>query len=166
MSDYRRCYVPGGRYFFTVVCWERRRFFSAPGRVELLRAAFRTVKARMPFRIDAIVVLPDHLHAIWALPRGDADFSSRWREVKKFVTRRAASSWPVWQPRFWEHCLRNDEDWRRHVDYIHYNPVKHGLCRSPAQWPYSSFGAAVRRGWYEPGWGVQVPESLHGMDLE
>ena len=90
------------------------------------------MKRRHPFHIEAIVVLPDHLHAVWQLPEGDSDFSTRWREIKKAVTRELrGTAESIWQPRFWEHWLRDEWDWRRHIDYIHYNPVKHGLASSP-----------------------------------
>ena len=169
MSNYRRVFVPGGRYFFTLVTWERRTILSSPHRIELLRSAFREVAKKRPFETDAIVVLPDHLHCIWRLPPGDADFSSRWREIKKHVTRRldlGPIKEPVWQPRFWEHYLRSEEDWRRHVDYIHFNPVKHGLVERVSDWPYSSFHAAVRRGLYELDWGFRPTRQMVEMDRE
>ncbi len=128
--------------------------------------------AERPFHIDAIVVLPDHLHCIWRLPSGDADFSGRWREIKKAVSREVErrtnhhNGRPVWQRRFWEHLIRDEEDWRRHVEYIHYNPVKHGLARRPADWPWSSFARAVARGWHEVGWGASEPEAIVGMEYE
>ncbi len=106
-----------------------------------------------PFQVDAIVVLPEHLHCIWRMPEGDADFSSRWREIKKAASRQIDTSpnsrneRPVWQRRYWEHAIRDEEDWRRHVDYIHYNPVKHGLVNQPGEWSWSSFGSAVAKGW-------------------
>ena len=154
MSDYRRIYVSGGCYFFTVVCRQRRTFFADAAAVDLLRQAIHSVKMERPFSIDAMVVLPDHLHCIWRLPEDDSDFSGRWREIKKYVTRRLASvlsngQTSVWQPRFWEHLIRDDEDWRHHMDYLNYNPVKHGLVHHPADWPYSSFRAAVLKGWYD-----------------
>lgn len=153
MSDYRRVIIPGGVFFFTVVTHERAPLFSSDERVELLRAAFRKVKAARPFHIDAMVVLPDHLHCIWRLPEGDGDYSGRWREIKKAASREidarinGRGERPVWQRRFWEHAIRDEADWRRHVDYIHYNPVKHGLVARPGDWPRSSFGRAVACGW-------------------
>ncbi|MFZ2207203.1 MAG: transposase [Porticoccaceae bacterium] len=172
MSHYRRVFVPGGCYFFTVVTRDRAPVFTTPARVALLRAAVRQVMAAHPFSIDAMVVLPDHLHCIWRLPEGDADFPGRWREIKKATSRRIhrvadrGDQWPIWQPRFWEHLLRDEADWRRHLDYIHYNPVKHGLARSAGAWPWSSFGRCVARGWYEPGWGTSEPPLVAGMDPE
>ena len=170
MIDYRRLRVPGGRYFFTLVTRERAPLFEGPAEVEALRAALRQVMRARPFRIQAMVVLPDHLHCIWQLPPGDADFSGRWREIKKAVSRRLprAPQRPgtVWQPRFWEHLLRDEEDWRRHLDYIHYNPVKHGLAASPLHWPWSSFRHCIARGWYEPDWGADEPATIASMHPE
>jgi len=168
MSNYRRVRIEGGCYFFTVVCWRRRPLFADPARVELLRRAFRTVMRQRPFSIDAAIVLPNHLHCLWTLPEGDDDFSGRWREIKKYVTCRLAGSGeqkPIWQPRFWEHWIRDEADWRRHMDYIHYNPVKHSLAASPRNWPYSSFAAAVRKGWYDADWGRRCPDDIKNLDF-
>lgn len=172
MSSYRRAYLPGGIYFFTVVTFHRVPFFTDEHRVEILRQAFRKVMATRPFEIDAMVILSDHLHCIWRMPEGDADYSSRWREIKKAVSRQintatnARNERMVWQRRFWEHAIRDEEDWRRHVDYIHYNPVKHGLASHPGDWVWSSFGNAVNKGWYEPSWGDRELVTLAGMDCE
>lgn len=127
----------------------------------------RQVRATRPFVIEAMVVLPDHLHCIWRLPAGDADFSSRWREIKKAASRLIAPASDarreraVWQRRFWEHAIRDADDWRRHVDYIHFNPVKHGLARHAADWRWSSFRDAVARGWSEASWGEAEPADLN-----
>lgn len=172
MSNYRRAYLPGGIYFFTVVTFNRVPVFTDENRVEALRQAFRKVKATRPFEIDAMVILPEHLHCIWRMPEGDADYSSRWREIKKASSRQistatnARNERMVWQRRFWEHAIRDEEDWRRHVDYIHYNPVKHGLASSPGEWAWSSFDNAVRKGWYEQTWGDREPATIVGMDCE
>jgi len=152
MSTYRRVFAPGGTYFFTVVTYQRAPIFSRGSNVDALRAAFRTVRASRPFDIDAIVILPDHLHTVWRLPDGDSDFSSRWREIKKATSRaidtrvNARGERPVWQRRFWEHQIRDDSDWRRHVDYIHFNPVRHGWDSRPEDWPWSSYGRFLVRG--------------------
>ncbi len=159
-------------YFFTVVTFERRPYFADPANVAHLREAFRKVKAARPFQIEAVVILPDHLHCLWRLPEGDDDYSGRWREIKKAASRHIASAInargerQVWQRRFWEHAIRDEADWQRRMDYIHYNPVKHGLATRPADWPWSSFARAVERGWYEPAWGEQAPENMAGMELE
>ncbi|MBU0500125.1 MAG: transposase [Gammaproteobacteria bacterium] len=172
MSEYRRARIPGGTFFFTLVTHDRIPYFDSGARVAVLREAFRQVMSSRPFRIEAIVVLPDHLHCLWKLPVGDGDYSSRWREIKKAASRRIATDSnqrkerPVWQRRFWEHAIQDESDWRSHVDYIHYNPVRHGLVQAPGDWPWSSFGMAVRRGWYEPGWGKQHPGNIAGMEVE
>ena len=164
--QYRRARTPGGCYFFTVVTHQRRSLFSDPEQVALLRGAFRLVRARHPFRIDAIVLLPDHLHCLWTLPVGDDDYPTRWRLIKSEFTRHCAAGLHlpvgisrrhkgergIWQRRFWEHEIRDDIDFRRHLDYIHYNPVKHGLVEEAATWPYSSLGRYLRNGVYPVGW--------------
>jgi len=172
MSNYRRVYLPGGTYFFTVVTHHRAPVFTSEERVAMLRQAFRKIMTIRPFTIDAMVVLPEHLHCIWQMPEGDADYSSRWREIKKVASRQICSvtntrnEQMLWQRRFWEHAIRDQEDWRRHMDYIHYNPVKHGLVDHPGEWRWSSFGRAVSRGWYEPSWGATEPEYVARMDCE
>jgi len=159
MKHYRRAYLPGGVYFFTVVTRERAPWLIEPEAVQRLRGAFRKVMVQKPFTLDAFVLLPNHLHAIWRLPEGDSNFSMRWRLIKHHVSVGRTGTWG-WQPRFWEHLLRNDEDWRRHMDYIHYNPVKHGYAESPGEWPYSSFRRAVTCGWYDLKWGESEPSDL------
>ena len=182
MSNYRRVYVHGGCYFFTLVTWKRIPFFSIPNSVEILREAFRKIKNTHPFSIDGIVILPEHLHCILQLPEGDTDFSGRWREIKKYVSKRIPDkfeNWEqnrgngytrkenkIWQRRFWEHIIRDDSDWQRHMDYIHYNPVKHELAKSPAEWPYSSFSRSVKMGWYKPDWGSTISSDVWELDLE
>ena len=170
MSQYRRLRVPGGCYFFTLVTSNRAPVFQGAAEVGALRAALRRTMHARPFRIHAMVVLPDHLHCIWQLPPGDADFSGRWRAIKKSVSRQLLhprqTPATLWQRRFWQHLLRDEDDWRRHLDYIHYNPVKHGLAASPWAWPWSSFRHCVARGWYEPDWGASEPDAIAGMSLE
>ena len=140
--------------------------------VERLRRAFRHVMAKMPFEIDAITVLPDHVHCLWSLPANDDDFSKRWMMIKRFFSinmpavSNARREKAVWQPRFWEHLIRDDEDWRKHMDYIHYNPVKHGYVQRPGDWPHSSFRRAVEKGLYEKDWGTDVSQSLLDMRFE
>jgi putative transposase len=114
--------------------------------IAALRAAFRVTRSERPFAIDAIIVLPDHLHTIMTLPPDDSDFSGRWRRIKSLFTRRIAAqdetlrrrdgAYALWQPRFWEHTVRDETDFARHGDYIHYNPVKHGLVSRVRDWPY------------------------------
>ena len=168
MSNFKRFYLKGGCYFFTVVAHQRRRWLAMPEGRRRLREAIAHVRKRHPYSMDAIVLLPDHLHCIWRLPQGDSDFSIRWRLIKHHVSRDRIlrNHAPLWQPRFWEHAIRDEQDWRAHMDYIHFNPVKHGLVTNPGDWPYSSFHRAVARGLYQPGWGGSVPETLREMDLE
>ena len=137
MTNYRRNFVPGGSYFFTVNLTDRQSRLLTEN-IGALRTAFRYTRGRHPFTIDAIVVLPDHVHAVWTLPEGDCDFALRWRLIKSVFSRgvpagerisqsRAArGERGIWQRRYWEHTLRDEGDFARHVDYIHYNPVKHG----------------------------------------
>ena len=177
--QYRRLCQKGGCYFFTLVTYQRARLFDVPQNVARLEDAFRHVRAKRPFAIDAIVVLPDHLHCVMHLPEGDDDFATRWRLIKHYFSRGVVRTdhwfWRsrhsrgevgVWQRRYWEHLIRDDDDWRRHVDYVHYNPVKHGLALRPVDWPYSSFRGAVARGWYEPGWGAGEPQVIRGAEWE
>jgi putative transposase len=140
MTAYRRNFVPGGSFFFTVNLADRR-LSLLTAHVELLREAFRETRQRRPFTIDAIVVLPDHIHGVWTMPDGDADFATRWRLIKSMFSRSLPHSEPVsasraakgergiWQRRYWEHTIRDEDDFARHVDYVHINPLKHGLVR-------------------------------------
>lgn len=171
MADYRRYRVEGGCYFFTVALYDRRQALLTEN-IDALRGAFSHVKRAHPFHIDAMVVLPEHLHCIWTLPAGDDDFSLRWRQIKAAFSRqlpagerRSASRTDkhergIWQRRFWEHAIRDDDDFARHVDYIHFNPVKHGWVGSVADWPYSTFIRYVERGVYPSDWGGDYRETL------
>ena len=163
MTNYRRNFVSGGSFFFTVNLADRRARLLIE-HVELLRAAFRYTRGRHPFAIEAIVILPDHLHTIWTLPEGDADFALRWRLIKSAFSRGlprgerlsasriAKGERGVWQRRYWEHTLRDEGDFVRHVDYIHFNPVKHGHVNRVQDWPHSSFFRMVRLGIYPTDW--------------
>ena len=165
---YRRAFVEGGSFFFTLVTERRRPIFLSDVAVDVLRASFRTVQQKRPFSLDAVVVLPEHLHCIWTLPPGDADFATRWRLIKTWFTRHCDPSirpevssvqsnrqeQGIWQHRYWEHMLRDVKDFERHVEYIHYNPVKHGHASSPFAWPHSSFRRYVEAGIYDKDWGV------------
>ncbi len=180
MPDYRRVYLQGGTYFFTVVTYERRPVFGNDAAVDLLWQCFQRTMALRPFTMDAYAILPDHLHAIWTLPDGDADFSKRWQAIKATFSLRYGRSVVgdvsksmrgkgekgVWQRRFWEHLIRDESDFERHCDYIHYNPIKHGLVRSPLDWKHSSFGDFVAKGLYDPDWGQAVGKEVLELDLE
>ena len=163
MVLYRRNFLPGGTFFFTVTL-DDRRSSALVDHVALLRAAFRKTRGEQPFSIDAIAVLPDHLHAIMTLPPGDSDFSGRWRRIKGAFTRSVVASgvpvsrdhrgeYALWQMRFWEHTIRDEHDFERCTDYVHFNPVKHRLVLSPAAWPFSSVHRYVRAGVLARDWG-------------
>ena len=155
MTDYRRWRVTGGTYFFTVVTEGRRPFLVDELARTCLREAIRIVRTRRPFQIDAIVLLPDHLHTVWSLPENDSDYSTRWRLIKRRFTRaylaaggaeantsasrRAKGERSLLQRRFFEHTCRDGADMKRCVDYVHVNPLKHGLVSRVANWPWSSF---------------------------
>lgn len=163
MADYRRNFVKGGSYFFTVTLADRRLSLLID-HIDLLRNAFHQVKATYPFNLDAIVVLPEHLHCIWTLPIDDASYPDRWRRIKGLFSRWIPDNYlcspsqirkgerGIWQRRYWEHTLRDEEDYRRHMDYIHYNPVKHGHVNRVADWPYSTFHLYVKTGIYPKDW--------------
>ncbi len=163
MPDYRRVRIPGGTYFFTVTLRDRSSDLLV-ARIDLLRSAVRDVRAKHPFHIDAWVVLPDHMHCVWTLPEGDVDYSGRWGAIKKRFSKTLPATEArteamvrrgdrgVWQSRFWEHTIRDDRDYAAHMDYTHFNPVKHGFSEDPAAWPYSSFRHCVARGLYPADW--------------
>ena len=165
MRRYIRAHTPGATYFFTVNLQDRSAS-TLVDHVDALRAVFQDVKARHPFRIDAMVVLPEHLHAIWTLPSGDADFATRWMLARQGFTQclvRQGIDCPtrgvhgervLWQRRYWEHQIRDEEDFARHVDYLHFNPVKHGWVARARDWPCSSFHRFVRAGVLPLDWGV------------
>jgi len=164
---YRRSVSPGGTYFFTVNLADRRRH-TLVRHIGNLREAVRKVKANHPFDIVAMVVLPDHLHAVWRLPPDDAGYPVRWSLIKACFSRTLASGAPVadsrhakrergvWQRRYWEHQIRDDTDPERHVDYIHFNPVKHGYVERASEWPYSTFHRYVARGVLAADWCVDA----------
>lgn len=162
MSNYRRSQVPGGTWFFTVTLANRHSRLLVE-EIALLRHAYRQTQRSRPFQTLAICILPDHLHAIWTLPDGDADFAGRWSLLKSTSSRRfpASSRSPsktrkrekgLWQRRFWEHQIRDASDLQRHVDYVHFNPVKHGLVDQVADWPHSSFHRYVAKSLLPAGW--------------
>ncbi|EGF30227.1 Transposase [Oxalobacteraceae bacterium IMCC9480] len=168
MSRYRRSQQSGGTYFFTVVAYQRRPILCDDPIRQALKQAINTVRATRPFVIDAWVLQPDHLHCIWTLPEGDADFSSRWRLIKSYVSKACRQQYrqqdlispskkkhregTVWQRRFLEHAIRDEDDFAKHIDYIHHNPVKHGLVDSAAAWPYSTIHRHIKNRLYPPDW--------------
>jgi len=168
MPNYLRPWRPGGTFFFTVVTYGRRPLFLDEQARHCLREAILTVRKDRPFEMLAIVLLPQHLHCIWKLPDEDMDFSKRWGCIKSRFTktwlsvrtggtkisasRKKRHESCLWQRRFWDHRIRDEEDMIRHVNYIHYNPVKHGLVRCPYAWPHSSFLKWVEEGYYRRDW--------------
>lgn len=173
MPNYRRARSAGATWFFTVVTARRRRFLADEHAISILRESVAATLQRMPFHMDAWVILPDHMHAIWTLPAGDRDFSTRCGLIKAGFSRN--SNLPhlsaprrdggLWQPRFWEHRIRDVRDYRAHMDYAHYNPVKHGLVARVKDWPYSSFHHAVREGIYAADWGGVEPRPSGRRDF-
>jgi putative transposase len=163
MPEYRRNRVPGATYFFTVNLLNRRSDLLVT-HIDALREAVRRVRRRSPFHIDAWVVLPDHMHCLWTLPEGDSDFPRRWWTIKVRFSKSLpdiedqsgrklrAGERGIWQRRYWEHTIRDDRDYAAHMDYIHFNPLKHGLVQTPGDWPFSSFRRCVAAGLYPAGW--------------
>ncbi len=172
MANYRRWRIAGGSFFFTAVTASRQPILTTKIGRQAFHQALDEVKVLRPFEIYAIVILPDHVHCIWTLPEGDGDFSWRWAAVKTRFTkkylcqggdeapvsesRRKKGERGVWQRRFWEHFIRNENDLKRCLDYLHYNPVKHGLVRHVKDWPYSSFRRFVLQGEYTEEWASEV----------
>ena len=174
MPEYRRNLVAGGTYFFTLNLHDRSQTLLVE-HIAVLRTAVRRVHTARPFQIDAWVVLPDHLHALWTLPADDADYRYRWQAIKMAfskalpkgerlsASRQTRSERGIWQRRYWEHTIRDDRDFAIHMDYIHFNPVKHGLVEAPSDWPFSSFHRAVEVGTYPPNWsGTDADETPRG----
>ncbi len=176
MPEYRRIWQPGGVYFFTVNLLQRHGNDLLVRRMDLLRRVVKSVKNRHPFRIHGWVVLPDHLHCIIELPANDMDFSMRWRLIKmglskslpvvekRSVVRIRRGERGVWQRRYWEHLIRDEKDYQAHMDYIHINPVKHGLVNRVCEWPYSTFHRLVERGIYPRDWAGGEESSLEYND--
>ncbi|SFB36792.1 putative transposase [Collimonas sp. OK607] len=168
MSRYRRSLSAGSTFFFTVVSYRRQPILCDDTFRNALRQSVEMVRAQRPFTIDAWVLLPDHLHCIWTLPEGDADFSTRWRLIKRAVSKTCRhayhrSDWlnasklshresTIWQRRFWEHQIRDEEDFSNHVDYIHVNPVRHGYVKHVVDWLYSTFHRYLKQGLVSADW--------------
>lgn len=168
MPKYRRAFVPGGTFFLTLVTYNRTPLFAKAENMTGLRSAVMTTKSEMPFEIEGAVVLPDHMHFLWTLPPDDTNYSRRVGRLKVLFTRalRGPRNLPqavsnsrrkhresdVWQRRFWEHTVRDEKDMKLHLDYIHYNPVKHGWVSCPHLWPHSSFHQWVKKKAYPENW--------------
>ncbi len=163
VPDYRRSRVPGGTYFFTVVLADRRSTLLVD-RVDALREAVRATREARPFRVDAWVVLPEHLHCIWTLPPGDSDFPGRLQAIKRrfsgaipamearSAVRARRGERGIWQRGYWEHTIRDEADYAAHMDYVHFNPVRHGHVAAPGDWPFSTFRRCLAVGMYPADW--------------
>jgi putative transposase len=180
MPNYRRADVDGGSYFFTVVTYGRRPVLCDRDVRLALRESIQLVRIRWPFTIDAWVLMPEHMHCIWTLPPGDSDYSRRWSVIKRLTSqastaghmrtaggtsRHRRKEGGLWQRRFWEHCIRDQEDFVRCRDYLHWNPVRHGYTGRVADWPYSTFHRWVRDGVYPADWGGDVVRRIDGCGL-
>jgi len=175
--QYRRANTKGGTYFFTVNIANRSQTLLIDY-YRVLRTAIRKVKNSHPFQIDAMVVLPDHLHVIWTLPPGDSNFATRWRLIKSGFSRQipkleyrrksriTKNERGIWQRRYWEHCIRDQKDYNRHIEYIHYNPVKHSYVTKPADWRYSSIHRYIRMGIIDNDWGNSTTPEFDGVEAE
>ena len=180
MSNYRRANAKGGTYFFTVVTYRRQEFLCNENVRTALHDGIRDVQTKHPFTIDGWVLLPNHLHCIWTLPENDSNFGIRWAMIKRFTTKRCGlelrrDDWinaskrqrnesTIWQRRFWEHMIRDQDDFNKHMNYIHFNPVKHGLVTSVKDWPHSTFHRCVRQGFYPPDWGGGGMDDTNNAD--
>ena len=160
---YRRVIAPGATYFFTLTLQDRTSSLLTK-HIDILGTAFRRARSNNPFRTKAIVILPEHLHVIWQLPDGDSDYSKRWRQIKTNFTRALIKQgitldkningeYDLWQKRFWEHRIRDDNDLEQHINYIHYNPVKHGLVEFASHWMFSSIHRYIKQGILPVNWG-------------
>lgn len=180
MSEYRRS-RDGSLYFFTVVTHKRQPILCLQDSIRALKEIISEVQRERPFEIKAWTILPDHLHMIWELPFGDSDYSTKWSLIKKGFTKKTRGCLKtlepgisrlkrreaaVWQRRFWEHQIRDEADLCNHEDYIHYNPVKHGLVCSPRDWAFSSFKKYVDEGLYSADWGGKAIEFAADIGAE
>jgi putative transposase len=166
--QYRRVFIPGASYFFTLITYQRARIFSDATNVERWRCATKKIQRTRPFVVEAEVIMPDHLHVIWALPQTDSDYATRIRLIKTAFTkdltgsigaksstsRASKGERTVWQRRYWEHTIRDECDFQAHLDYIHINSVKHGAVARPGDWPHSTFSIWKERGVYDQHWGT------------
>lgn len=169
MPKYIRSYTQGATYFFTLISYNRRKILCEADFLKAFKASIKHIQQHYPFEIIAWVQLPDHLHCIWKMPENDANYSMRWSQIKRLTTQACPQYYltkselsyskskrherGIWQRRFLEHQIRDESDFIRHMDYLHYNPVKHGLVKRVTDWPYSSFHRCVREGFYAEDWG-------------
>jgi putative transposase len=171
MPNFRRYYVPEAMYFIVAVTRDRRPIFADEANVDLLYRMLRRVKRIKPFTLFAHSFIPDHINLLLK-PTGEANISRIMLSLKRSFTlaykqlHGIEMSLSLWQPRFWDHVIRDEDDLKRHVDYIHYNPVKHGFVKCPEDYAHSSYRYWLDRGYYELGWGHSEPHNLKGMDFE
>jgi REP-associated tyrosine transposase len=172
MLTFIRSKKRGGTFFFTIITYRRRKILTIPESINILHEVISEVRREHPFFIDAWVLLPDHMHSIWTLPKGDDDYSRRWGLIKARFSRSARTLFhlddlmtdskehhresTIWQRRFWEHQIRDERDLNAPLDYLHYNPVKHGMVANVAEWPYSTFHRYVEQGLYPANWGENI----------
>ncbi len=174
--DYRRAWHMGGTYFFTVNCLQRNNNDLLVRYIDDLKGAISTVKRAHPFKIHGWVILPDHIHCVIELPEGDSDFATRWRLIKMLFSRcipkdeyrsnirKQRRERGIWQRRYWEHLIKDESDYRAHMDYVHINPMKHGLVKQVKDWPYSTFHRLAERGVYSADWGGGMEDVLGYKD--
>ncbi len=178
MSNYRRANTKGGTYFFTLVSFKRRKILCDEPMLQAMRDAVKHVRQNYPFEIVAWVTLPDHIHAVWTLPIDDCDYGKRWGLIKRYVSKQCPeyeaplemlslsniqrNEKGIWQRRFWAHEIKSDIDFEKHMDYIHFNPVKHGLVESVMDWRYSTFHKCRAAGLYSADWCGLMPEGEYG----
>jgi len=169
MPEYRRIKQEGGTYFFTLVTFQRQKLFLVPDVMRLLLDTVEHVREMHPFEIIAYCVLPDHVHFLWQMPEDDTNYSMRIGVIKRRFSIQFISKYgdrlqksdsqtrrrevTIWQRRFWEHLIRDEKDLNQHIDYIHYNPVKHGLVSKVRDWEISSFHNYVKEDIYSLDWG-------------
>ncbi|MDO9087695.1 MAG: transposase [Anaerolineaceae bacterium] len=182
MPEYRRLRINAGTYFFTVVTYNRIPLFNRPQCRDILHSAWLDTQRRFPFETKAICLLPDHLHCIWQLPEDDVNYSIRWKEIKRLFTiqylvgigpgekrnesRQKRGEAAIWQRRFWEHTIMDDEDFGRHFDYIHYNPIKHGYVEKASDWKWTSLHKYIKEGVYDNDWVGGDEGRIQSLDWE
>jgi putative transposase len=176
MVHYRRLQVKGGIYFFTVALQDRKSTLLTQY-IRVLQKSWKSVQVKRPFKTIAYVILPDHFHAVWQLPEDDNDFPTRLRLIKRQFTKNVVvmnsvfsknkrNEYNIWQKRYWEHMIRDERDYENHINYIHYNPIKHKYVKRTRDWPYSSFMKFVNQGIYKLNWSDNIYKDYIDYDAE
>jgi putative transposase len=173
MPNYRRLYLPGQPVFITAVTYKRRRIFNNPQTILVLLETMDAVKLLRPYEMLAYVIIPDHIHLLIKTPEESPNFSPIISSIKRNFIRNYRRSIdgidqsPIWQARFWDHVIKDDNDFEKHLDYIHWNPVKHGYVNDPVQWKWSTFSNWFEDGFYDEAWGTdEMPKNIQKMDYE